>query len=146
MTIGRGAKNEENKGNLFSKILISNLSQIKSDGGVQESWKSLGLGHNFRLMTVSVSVSILRLEKKSQSQSWSWESGKKSRSQSRSWDYKKKVSDLVSKLRLNKRKSRDCKPSLTDLCMQVCKCKGMSVCNYARIKVYVMFVCNYTST
>ena len=35
--LGRGAKNEENKGNLFSKISISNFSQIKSEGGVQES-------------------------------------------------------------------------------------------------------------
>ena len=35
--LGRGAKNEGNKDNLFSKISISNFSQIKSKGGVQES-------------------------------------------------------------------------------------------------------------
>ena len=29
--------------------------------------------------------------------------------------------------------------------MQVCKCKGMYVCNYGRIKVCIMCICNYAS-
>ena len=93
---GWGAKNEENKGNLFSIISISKFFQIKSEGGVQESWKSLGLGLDFETngsLSLNLSLEVETL-KKSLGLSLVQETSQIKKSRSQNWDSIKENLDL----------------------------------------------------